>query len=371
MKTHNAANERIKRAYFAYLREAKRNSEQTIDAAAAALHQFETYTRFRDFRSFRIEQAIGFKNHLAKQLSGKTRAPLSKATLLHTLAALRAFFFWLAGRPGFRSRISYSDADYFNLSAKDTAVAKADRSTTGPTIEQVRDVVAGMPADTDVGKRNRALLAFALLTGARDNAMASLRLKHVDLREGKIIQDASDVRTKASKTITTYFFPVGDDFRAVVEGWVTFLQRERQWGLNDPLFPATRIIVGESKRFEVAGLDRRCWRNATPIRKIFQDAFMAAGLPYFNPHSFRKTLARLGEQNCSTPEEFKAWSQNLGHEKVLTTLTSYGQVDRDRQGDIIRRLWTPKSNDAHLIEVGKAVLAATALTRGVTDHSKI
>ena len=47
MKTHNAANERIKRTYFAYLREAKRNSEQTIDAAAAALHQFETYTRFR------------------------------------------------------------------------------------------------------------------------------------------------------------------------------------------------------------------------------------------------------------------------------------------------------------------------------------
>jgi site-specific recombinase XerD len=97
MKTHNAANERIKRAYFAYLREAKRNSEQTIDAAAAALHQFETYTRFRDFRSFRTEQAIGFKNHLAKQLSGNTKAPLSKATLLHVLAALRAFFFCWPG----------------------------------------------------------------------------------------------------------------------------------------------------------------------------------------------------------------------------------------------------------------------------------
>jgi hypothetical protein len=128
MKTHNAANERIKRAYFAYLREARRNSEQTIDAAASALHQFEMYTRFRDFRSFRIEQAIGFKNHLAKQLSGKTKEPLSKATLFRALAALRAFFVWLAGQPGFRSRISYSDADYFNLSAKDTAVAKADHT---------------------------------------------------------------------------------------------------------------------------------------------------------------------------------------------------------------------------------------------------
>jgi hypothetical protein len=114
------------------------------------------------------------------------------------------------------------------------------------------------------------LLAFALLTGARDNAMASLRLKHIDVREVKIIQDARDVRTKASKTITTYFFPVGDDFRTVVEEWVTFLRHERQWGLNDPLFPATRIIVGESNRFEAAGLDRRCWRKCDANKENLQ-----------------------------------------------------------------------------------------------------
>ena len=66
------------------------------------------------------------------------------------------------------------------------------------------------------------------------------------------------------------------------------------------------------------------WRNATAIRRIFQEAFELADLPYFNPHSFRKTLAALGEKLCRSPEEFKAWSQNLGHEKVLTTFISYG-----------------------------------------------
>jgi hypothetical protein len=30
-------------------------------------------------------------------------------------------------------------------------------------------------------------------------------------------------------------------------------------------------------------------------------------------HSLRSTLAQVGEQRCQTPEEFKAWSQNLGH----------------------------------------------------------
>jgi integrase len=61
----------------------------------------------------------------------------------------------------------------------------------------------------------------------------------------------------------------------------------------------------------------------------------AAGLPYFHPHSFRHTLAALGERICKTPEEFKAWSQNLGHEKVLTTFTSYGAVTESRQGEIL------------------------------------
>ena len=37
MKLHNAENERIKRRYFAYLKEAKRHSEPTVDAVAKAL----------------------------------------------------------------------------------------------------------------------------------------------------------------------------------------------------------------------------------------------------------------------------------------------------------------------------------------------
>jgi hypothetical protein len=71
---------------------------------------------------------------------------------------------------------------------------------------------------------------------------------------------------------------------------------------------------------------------------IFRESFTGAGLPYANPHSLRKTLAQLGERLCRTPEEFKAWSQNLGHEQVLTTFSSYGQVAADRQAELIRRL---------------------------------
>ena len=71
------------------------------------------------------------------------------------------------------------------------------------------------------------------------------------------------------------------------------------------------------------------------------NAFVHAGLPYFNPHIFRNTLVQLGQEACKTPEQFKAWSQNLGHEKVLTTFLSYGEVACQRQGEIIRGLAAP------------------------------
>ncbi len=91
------------------------------------------------------------------------------------------------------------------------------------------------------------------------------------------------------------------------------------------------VVNGKSLKFEVSGLARRHWSNAGPIRTIFRDAFTLARLTYFNPHSFRKALAQLGERVCRTPEELKAWSQNLGHEDVMTTLRSYGEVPRGRR----------------------------------------
>src|SRR5260221_6779510 len=203
MKTHSPQNERIKRAYFTYLAEAKGFSEATLDAVAKALNRFETYTKFRDFKAFHIEQAKGFKATLSEQTSVRTKDRLSKATLYATLSALKRFFIWLAGQPGYKSRISYSDAEYFNLSAKDTRIAKAQREQRVPTVEQVLHVIRSMPAGTDIERRDRALIVFTILTGTRDRATASLKLKHLDIGQRKVDQDERQVNTKISKTFTT------------------------------------------------------------------------------------------------------------------------------------------------------------------------
>ena len=232
MTTHNANNERIKRKYVAYLKDAMGHSEATVDAVAKALTRFEENSKFRDFKRFHFELAVTFKRHLAEQTNQQTGAKLSKATLNSTLAQMRAFFHWLAGQPGYKSRPQYSDANYFNLSDKYVRVATAKREQTGLTLERATHVIHAMTFDTPIQQRNCALLAFTLLTGARDSAIASMKLKHVDVVAGCVHQDVREVKTKFSQTA----------------------------------------------------------------------------------------------------EQFKAWSQNLGHEKVLTTFLSCGQVQTPRQG---------------------------------------
>ena len=339
MKKINPENERMKRTYLTYLKEAGRLSEASIDQAAAAIDRFDAYNRQRSFAAFHIQQAIGFKQHVAKQVNVKTGAPLSKATLYAILMAVKNFFVWLADRPGYRSRIRYADAEYFNLSEKETRIAKSRSEPRMPLLEQIEHVLMSMPAETVAERRDRALLAAAILTGARDGALASLRLRHIDLERGCIYQDAREVRTKFSKTITTFFFPVDDIFKQILIDWVHELRTVHAWGADDPLFPATRIEVGEDTGlFEARGLLRQHWSTAAPVRRIFRQGFAAAELPYFNPHSFRRTLAIEGERRCRSIEELKAWSQNLGHDGVLTTLTSYGQIPIARQAELISRV---------------------------------
>jgi len=341
MKTHNPSNERIKRQYFDFLKEAKQQSEATVDAVAKALARFEAETKYRDFKTFNHQQAVAFKRNLAQRDSQVTSGKLSKATQYATLAHLKRFFQWLAMQPGYKSKVHYADAEYLNFSDKDTRVATARRPPRVPTLEQVLHVIRTMPAATELEQRDRALMAFALLTGARDSALASMRLGHVDLKAGSVFQDARTVKTKFSKTFTTFFFPVGADVRAISDEWVRHLREVRLWGNDDPLFPATRVAPGADLQFQAVGLDRAGWGTAGPIRVIFKRAFEAAGLPYYNPHSLRKTLVLLGQQVCRTPEEFKSWSQNLGHDGVLTTFASYGEVALGRQGDLMRAMGVP------------------------------
>ena len=338
MRKHHHKNERIKRKYLSYREEANHCSTKTTDQIAAALHLFEQSTNFKDFAAFHVEQAKSFKRKQYDQRNEKTGKPLAKATVHSRLMHCKAFFRWLSREAGYKSKVSYSDADYFNPTANDARVATAEREKPFPSMEQIGHVVSVMPSDTVIQRRDRALIALAILSGVRDDALASLSLKHIDLASRTVDQDSRDVRTKNRKNMLTNFFPIDGDYEAIVADWLNELRQMHLFGPDDPVFPQNKIGHNAAKEFATTGITRKHWSNAGTIRQIFKASFALAGIPYFNPHSFRKTLAQLGETICTTPEEFKAWSQNLGHENVLTTFTSYGHVSEHRQAEILKCL---------------------------------
>ena len=334
MRKFNEQNERIKRQYLTFLKEAKGQDEASLDKVAAALLDFEEALGFKPLKTFHRDWAGRYKRHLEKRRNARTGKPLGLTTRDATLRLVKSFFHWLVSQPGFKSRISYADVAYFSNNARDARAAHAQRPIPYPSIEQCAHAFRAMPEGNEIEGGDKAIFAFLMLTGARDGAAASLRLKHIDLIEGSVFQDGREVRTKNGKTIETWFFPVDPMYRATFEAWVRYLREERFYGPGDALFPKVEVGVRD-RRFTRLGLSREPYGNAHAIIGVVRRGFAAVGLPEYTPHSFRKTLAMLSDKLCETMEQRKAWSQNLGHEHLATTVSAYMPVSRERQRELL------------------------------------
>lgn len=336
MRRLNEANERMKRAYIGYLRDAKGRDEKTIDKMLAAIVRFEESTGYKPFKKFHIEQAGKFKAALAKAKNERTRKPLSHATLDATLRLVKAFFLWLAGQAGYKSVLSYADCEYFNSNAKDARVAHTERDIPHPSMAQALRAFEVMPEATDIERRNRAFFAFLMLTGARDGAAASLKVKHINLEDGYVFQDAREVKTKNSKTIHTWFFPIAATYRNCFTDWVMHLRTDKLYGPNDAVFPKPEMGLARGGGFRVVGLSREPYASAASLNVTIRKAFAAVQMPEYTAHSFRKTLGCYSNEACKTMEQYKAWSMNLGHANLATMISAYMPVSRHLQKELIQ-----------------------------------
>lgn len=342
MAKFNPENERVKRQYFVWEKEANGKSVKTVDHMRNDIFMFEEFTDFKSFKRFNKEDIIAFKKHAAKKKNQRTNESVSKSYLLHVSMNLISFFKWLCLQDGYKRSISTNDINYFKLSDKDVQLARSSVPKRIPTLSQLKLVVEKMPSETEIQKRNRALVAFLILTACRVKVLTTLRIKHVCLESERVDQIPQEVETKFSKKIITYFFPVDEIFKNIVIDWVNYLINTKQFDYDAPLFPNTRLTLDKNDQFSRETLDFTPWKSTTPIRNIIKQAFEDAGLSYYNPHSFRNTIVLLSYQCCKTPEDLKAWSQNIGHSGIMTTLNSYGQIDEYNQGKIIKRLGQPE-----------------------------
>ncbi len=334
MTEYNALNERLKKQYEDTLLHENYREVRTAEAVWKAINLFERYTGRKDFTSFDAEQAKGFKRWLIKQQNAKGEL-LSLSTVRSTLKMLRDFFCWLSIHPKYIRKIDGRAAAYFRLSNNDERAGRATKALPVPTVEQVQQILLAMPNGTDIEKRDRAIIAFMALTGVRDAALISLKMKDVDRVKSEVWQDPKHVKTKNRKAILTSFMLFDPLWLDIVMEWLDHAQQVLILEPDAPLFPKTQMRCNpDTLQFETAGLSREHWANTTPIRDIFKTGFMRAGLPYYNPHSFRKMLAIWALEHC-TQMEFKAISENIGHENAMTTYNSYATLTDHTRRNVI------------------------------------
>ena len=346
----NLKNERIKRQYSDFLKHADGKAEQTIWQIEKAIQRYEVFTDYVDFATFNQQKAKSFKTDL-------TTKELAKATILSTVTVLKRFFGWLAIQPGYKTKISLSEVEFLSLADKDIRAAKAPADRPIPTLEQILYTIGNMATSTAIEKRNRALVAFTTITGIRDGAAITLKLKHFDGVRRLVLQNPLEVRTKLSKRIDTFLFPLNDHLEQIFIEWIRYLKEVELFAETDPLFPKILIAQDENNCFTPVGLSREHWANATPMRTIFEDAFKRAGLPIYTPHSFRHMIVSQMYARGLTIAEFKAWSQNLGHEGAMTTLTSYGKISVEEQGRLILGSKKLDQDDSLLAQIRSLVTA--------------
>jgi integrase len=317
--------------YQTHLKEAEGRDPKTIDLALAAIAEFDEVIGHRDYLKLRSEDSVRYKEWLLVRLSKADGAPLAKTTILHRLAFIRSYLAWVKTRKGF-SAIDGDTIEFLNPSRRLELNARQRKSRVGPSPQVVTDLILSMPSESFSERRDRAVLALIYLTGARDGVIPGLRFRHIDIGGGVLDQNGDEVATKFGKHLKTFFFPVDERVRTIVVDWVLELERSK-WDPEWPLFPASPnpiLQVSAGKRTAP-----QPWSTARPVRRILSHVCDLSGTPRFPPHHIRKTLMQLGMEKCTSLKAMKAWSQNLGHERIETTDINYGTLDPLEVGALI------------------------------------
>ena len=348
----NAKNERVKRSFFRWLKEADGCCDSTINNIENAVLLWQEFSRREDFALYSSDKAIDFKKWLVKRaFRGK---PISIVTYHAYLRYLRKFFGWLVRETGYRSRIKPNAVDYLKVTEKEERIATQSVPRNYPSLDYVRKLVDSIQTKTEVDLRDRALISFTLLSGMRDKAIATLPLGCFDKEKLTILQNPREgVQTKFSKLISTTIFPFDEKMLGFITDWVKHLEAQG-FGSQDPLFPRSKLDQGANNlSFEAASkVEPAFWHGTGRVREIFKRRSKSAGLPYYPPHTFRHLAVNLAFKACRSGEEIKAISENFGHEHIATTLSAYGNHSPAQLTGIIKDMnFSGKQTPASLDEI--------------------
>ena len=102
----NLKNDRVKREYLIYLKDARQRSPKTVEQVRHAIDRLETYTGFRDFATFNKDQALGFKRALLGSRAQRTASRSARRQLTRSYRPSRNFWRGCNAGPGIAAALT-------------------------------------------------------------------------------------------------------------------------------------------------------------------------------------------------------------------------------------------------------------------------
>ena len=297
--------EELLKQFFQHLRYERNVSPHTLRNYLSDLEQFRDYLLARGKVS---DIPVSEIDHLTiREWMASLHGDHKKTSVARKLASLRTFFQFLV-REGVQE----------NNPAKLVATPKIERKL--PTHLSAEDVIRFIETpdmNTDLGRRDRAILEFLYATGMRVGELVNLNLKDIDFRE-KVVR----VTGKRKKQRTLFF---GDP---ALQSLLFYLNETRPVFLNN--CPPTErdeqavFLNYQGTRITTRSVGRMVDKYIKLCAEINRD---------ISPHSLRHSFAtHLLDQGA----DLRHIQELLGHARLSTTQI-YTQVSMEKLIEVYDR----------------------------------
>lgn len=367
----NLENIKIIRKYLDFLNKADGLHQSTINMRVAALAHFEQFINNKNFKVFNEKIAGDYKQYW-EDYRKSDGEPLSMKTIHNKLNAVKDFFLWLYNQPGYHSHINLNHIKYLRLKNKTlTAIMTLGKYKKTPNINQVRLLINSIPIDNEIGRRDRALIAFTFLAGIRAKTLTTLKLGDVDLNEFTVELNSLDgTDTKFGKYNNVFILPYDDEMLKYVIEWIYELLNIKKFKISDPLFPMTKMENSPgSYCLNPSKVKPEFWKNTSAINKIFRDRADQAKLPYNTTHGFRRANYQHGRKYTNNMEELSALSQNISHSTIEVSESHYGNIDPKIRKEILSKMRFDKLPEEQKEELSSKVDKILALVEEQNKNS--
>jgi site-specific recombinase XerD len=330
----NVENQKINWKYLDYLRRGKNFSPKTILKYENALQLCGIVSNNSSYKNFSEQFVIHIKDVLVTEVNQHLRSPRNA---IQILSCVYNFFTWLQFQPGYRSRVKSHLIEILKPGRTLNLQAKQSKRVEFEPLSKIKEIMNNIVIHSDIDLRNRILNPSIVLSGIRIEAFSTLPVCCFDPNRFMFDQDPTKgVCTRFGKHIFTHLLKFDDQMEKYIMEYYDMLIN-KGFKSMDPFIPAA-----EPKRLDGLGFTPATdlsnkFLSAPRLRKIMQDVSLEYGNVKINPHSLRHLHTSLGRNLAQNPEEYKAISMNIGHEKITTT-DHYGELSPSELESVIANM---------------------------------